>query len=113
MNAHSPLMWRSTLKSAVFGLRSSFPPPVHGGGGLGTKSVSKANVLLDHFDGKQSSESVDLTLTCHLSSRLTTFRSSKVRHLVLDFHPYGGTDPVGMFPYFLRDLLMFWPPVLV
>ena len=58
-----------------------------------------------HFDGKQSSESVDLPLTCYPSPRLTTFafRSSEVRHLFLDLDPYGGTDPLGMFPLFLKS----------
>ena len=38
------------------------------------------------------------------SPSLTTFafRSSEVRHLLLDLDPYGGTDPLGMFPLFLK-----------
>ena len=48
------------------------------------------------------------------SPSLTTFvfRSSEVRRLLLDLNPYGGADPLGMFPFFLREL-MLWPPVLV
>ena len=42
----------SVLKSAVFGLGSSLPPHVGGGGGLVCKSVSKADLLSDHFDSK-------------------------------------------------------------
>ena len=34
INAQSPHKWWSTLKSAVFGLSSSLPPLVGGGGGL-------------------------------------------------------------------------------
>ena len=30
------------------------------------------------------------------------FRSSEVRCLLLDLDPYGGTDPLGMFPLFLK-----------
>ena len=30
------------------------------------------------------------------------FRSSEVRRLLLDLNPYGGTDPLGMFPLFLK-----------
>ena len=30
------------------------------------------------------------------------FRSSEVRRLLLDLHPYGSTDPLGMFPLFLK-----------
>ena len=69
------------------------------------ESVSKADLLLDHFDGKQSRESVDLPLTFHPTLRLTSFafRSSEVRHLLLDLDPYRGFDPLGMFPIFLYD----------
>ena len=64
------------------------------------ESVSKADLLSDHFEGKLSMESVDLPLTCQPSPRLTTFpfRSSEVRRLLLDLDPYGGTDPLGVFP---------------
>ena len=49
-------------------------------------------------------EAVDLPLTCHPSPSLTTFafRSSEVRRLLLDLDPYGGTDPLGMFPLFFK-----------
>ena len=47
-------------------------------------SVGKADLLLDHFDSKQSRESVDLPLTCHPSPSLVTFafRSDEVRRLL-------------------------------
>ena len=32
-----------------------------------------------------------------------------MRRLLLDLDSYGGTDPLGMFPIFLRGQLMFWP----
>ena len=67
INAQSPHKWWSTLKSAEFGLSSSLPPLVGGGGGLMCESVGKADRLSDHFDGKQSRESVDLPLTYHPS----------------------------------------------
>ena len=41
MNAQSPHKWWSTLKSAAFGLSSSLPPLVGGGGGLVCESVGK------------------------------------------------------------------------
>ena len=109
MNAQSPHKWWSTLKSAAFGLSLSLPPLVGGGGGLVCESVGKAYLLSDHFDGKQSRESVDLPLTCHPSKSLTSFafRSSEVSHFLhflLDSDPYGGSDPLGMFPLFLREL---------
>ena len=110
INAQSPHKWWSTLKSAVFGLSSSLPPLVDGGGGLVCESVGKADLLSDHFDGKQSRESVDLPLTCHPSPSLTSFafRSSVVRQLLLDLDPYGGSLIHWVcFLIFLRELLMF------
>ena len=68
------------------------------------ESVGKADLLSDHFDGNQSRESVDLLLTCHPSPSLTSFafRSSEVRHLLLDLDRYGGSDRLGMFHLFLK-----------
>ena len=41
---------------------------------------------------------------CHLSPSLTSFafRSSEVRRLLLDLDPDGSSDPLGMFPLFLK-----------
>ena len=104
MNVQSPYNWWSTLKSAVFGSISSLPPLVGLGGGLVCETVGKADLLSDHFDSKQSRESVDLLVTCHPSPSLLTFafRSSEVKRLLLDLDPYDGTDPLGMFPLFLK-----------
>ena len=67
------------------------------------ESVGKADLLSDHFDSKQPMEAVDLR-PCHPSPCLITydFRSRAVRRLLLDLDPYGGTDPLGMFPLFLK-----------
>ena len=66
--------------------------------------VCKVDLLSDHFDSKQSREAADLPLTCHPSPCLTTFafRSKEVRRLLLDLDPYFGTDPLSMFPLFLK-----------
>ena len=87
----------------MFSSSSSFPTLVSGGGGLVSESVGKADLLSYHFYGKHSRKSVDLPLTCHPSLSLTTFafRSSEVRRFSLDLDPYGGPDPLGMFPLFL------------
>ena len=104
MNVQSPHKWWSTLKSAVFGSGSSLPSLVGPGGGLVCEPVGKADLQSDHFDSKQSRESDDLLVTCHPSPSLITFafRSSEVKRLLLDLDPYGGTDPLGMFPLFLK-----------
>ena len=85
MNVQSPHKCLSILKSAVYS-SSTLPPLVSEGGVLVCESVGKANLLSDHFDSKQSRESVDLPLTWHPSLSLTTFafRSSEVRRLLLD-----------------------------
>ena len=84
--------------------RTRWAPLVSEGGGLVCESVGKADLLSDHFDSKQSREAVYLPLTCHPSPSLTTFafRSIDVSGVLLDLDPYGGTDPVGMFPLFLK-----------
>ena len=113
MNVQSPHKWWSTLKSAVFGSSSALPPLVSECGGLVCKSIGKADLLSVHFDIKQSGEAVDLPLTCHPSPSLTTFafRSREVRRLLLDLDPYGGTDPLGMFPLFLKRTAEVMAPV--
>ena len=85
MNVQSRHKWWSTLKSAVFGSSSSLPPLVGPGGGFVCESVGKADLLSDHFDGKQSWESDDLLVTCHPSPSLIifAFRSSEVKLLLL------------------------------
>ena len=105
MNVQSPHKWWSTLKFVVFGSSLSLPPLVSEGGELVCESVGKADLMSDHFDSKQSREAVGLPLTCHPSPSFTAFafRSSEVRHLLLDLDPFGGTDPLGMFPLFLKD----------
>ena len=60
MNAQSPHKWWSTLNFAAFGFSSSLPPLGGGGGGLVRESAGKADLLSDHFDGKQFRQSVDL-----------------------------------------------------
>ena len=79
------------------------------------ESVCKADLLSDHFDSKQSREAVDLPLTCHPSRSFTTFacRSSDVRHLLLGLDPYGGTDPLAMFPLFVKRTAGVMAPILV
>ena len=87
------------------------PPLIREGSGLVCELVGKAD-LSNHFDSKQSREAVELPLTCHPSPSLTTFvfRSSEVRHVLLDLDPYGGTDPLSMFPLFLKRTDVTAPP---
>ena len=80
MNAKSPHKWWSTLKSAVCQDRVRhylFLLVVMHMVDWCASRLAKADLVTDHFDGKQSRESVDLPLTCHPSPRLITiaFRS--------------------------------------
>ena len=104
MNAQSPHKWWSILKSAVLALSSSLLPFLGVGSGLVCESVGKAVILSDHFDTKQFRKSVNLSLSCHPSLSLITiaFRQREVSRLLLDLDPYGGADPLGMFPPFLK-----------
>ena len=88
--------WWSTLKFAVISLSSSLPLLVSEGGRLVCELDGKADQLSDHFDNKQSTEAVDLQLAIY------QIGSSEGRHLLLDLDPYGGTDPLGMFPLLLK-----------
>ena len=83
---------------------SSLPSLIGAGGGLVCDSVGKADMLSAHIDGKQSRDPVDLPSTCHPSPSVITFafRSREVKRLLLDLDSYGGTDPLGMFPLFLK-----------
>ena len=84
------------------------PPLISEGGALVCESVGKADLLLDHFDSEQSREAVDPPFTCHPSPSLTTFA---FRSCYLD--PYGGTDPLGMFPLSFKRSAGVMAPVLV
>ena len=81
-------------------------------------SVSKADLLSDHFNSKQSRESVDLPLTSHGSINFMpfAFRSSEVNLGVscyLDLDPFDVIGPLGIcFQFFLREQLMS-PPLVV
>ena len=89
----------------MFGSSSQLSPLVAEGGGPMCDSISKADLLSDHFDSKQSRESVDLQPTCHPSPSLTTFafRSSDVRGPRLDLDPCMVIlNTLSMFPLFLK-----------
>ena len=65
--------------------------------------LGNADLLSNHFEGKQSMESVDLPLISRKSLRFTTFAfRSEVRRFLLDLDAYGGSDPLGMFHIFLK-----------
>ena len=111
MNAQSPHKWGSTLMSAEFGMSSSLPPLVGGGGGV--VCVCWQCWFAHGSFWRQALKGVCwLAATCHKSPRLTTFafRSSEVSRLLLDLDIYEGYDPFCMLPLFLKrtaDVLSF------
>ena len=72
-------------------------------------------MMSPHFDGKQSRDPVDLPSTCHPSPSFTTcaFRSWEVKRFLLDLDSYGSTDPLGIFPLFLKRTAEVLAPRLV
>ena len=89
------------------------------GGRLVYGSVGKANLLSDHFDSKQSRESVDLPLTgnssanlspgslliCHslaIRLKILSCLQGEISHLSLDLDNHGGTGTLRMFPHSLK-----------
>ena len=45
---------------------------------------------------------IDLPSTCTPSLTTLAFRLREVRRLLLDLDSYGGTDPLSVFPFFLK-----------
>ena len=99
-----PHKFWSTLKSALFGVDSSMPPLLKADGSVAHCPKEKANLVAGIFERKQSNEHVDLPPTCFPEVNLSSlaFRSSEVKQLLLDLDNYGGMDPNGIFPLFLK-----------
>ena len=99
-----PHKFWSTLKSALFGVDSSMPPLLKADGSVAHCPKEKANLLAEMFERKQSNEHVDLPPICFPEVNLSSlaFRSSEVKQLLLDLDNYGGMDPNGIFPLFLK-----------
>ena len=89
MNVH-PLINDGPLLY-LFGSSTSLPPLVRVGSGLVCELIGKADLLSEHFDSKQSEESVDPPLTA-LDLPIFSFRSSDVKYFLLD---------LGMFNIFV------------
>ena len=113
-NSSDPHKWWSTLKSAVFGLCSSLPPLLSDGGELVTNPKGKADLLMTHFVSKLSRKQLQLDEDVDVKPTLINiaFRSSEVEKLLNALDPHGGTDPIGMFPLFLKETSRVLAPKL-
>ena len=94
MSIQCPHKMCSTLKSAVFGLSSSLLPVTDVGGYL--SSFGKTDLVSDHFDHKQSRDSVDLASYQFYN----ICRLGEVRLYFLDLDSYIRTDPLCKFSLF-------------
>ena len=98
--------WWKALKEAVFGTSSSIPPLVDRTGKLLSHPRDKAQLLSEHFDSKQSREDICLPQSCHREPLLNTlaFRARDVSVIIRSLDSRGGTDPLGVFPLFLKQV---------
>ena len=96
--------WWETLKGSIFGVKLSIPALEGNGGGLVLAPDEKASLLGSQFDSKQWHEQFVTPLSCFPLSRCNslTFWTPVLLCLLFDHDTYGGVDPVGMFPLFLK-----------
>lgn len=102
--ATQPHKWWNIVKSSLFGTDSTTPPLQDSDGSFTFDSLRKAIILSRIFINKQSDQELSLPLTCFQRPSLSSvaFRSSEVKRYLLDLDSFGGTDPDGFFPLFLK-----------
>ena len=102
--ARQPHKWWSTLKGATLGTESSIPPLNTSSGILESDPTKKAKLLMDGFNMKQSRSILNLPSTCHSKPVFCkfAFRSKQVFKLLCNLDSYGGTDPLGLSPFFTK-----------
>lgn len=105
LSATDPHKWWSTLKSVVFGSSPTLPPLLSENGQLITSPKEKADLLMKHFDSKLSREQLIFNEELAVIPTLNkiAFRSREVAKLLNALDPYGGTDPLKMFPLFFKE----------
>ena len=112
-DADSPHRWWRTLRESVFDVDQSVPPLVDPATGLLVSEPDrKAELLMHTFEAKQSSHILELPPTCHPQPVLrgVAFRSRKIRELLSGFDSYGGTDSLGFFPLFYKEIAIPFSP---
>ena len=69
-------------------------------------SAEKASLLCSQLDSKQCREQIVTPLSCFPQPRCNSlaFRTSVLLRLLLDLDTYGGVDPLGVFPLFLKTV---------
>ena len=109
-----PHKWWTTLKTATLGTESSVPPLISASGLLVTQPKDKADLLMGVFDAKQSRNEIVLPSTCHPEPRFGAFafKSSLILTFLKELDSHGGTDPVGFFPLFYKEIAPVLAPKL-
>lgn len=110
-----PHGWWRTLKESLFGMQQSVPPLLNAGTGvLVSDPARKAEVLMGAFESKQSDRVLDLPPTCYPLPTLrgVAFRSGRVKDLLSKLDSYGGSDSLGFFPLFFKEVANFLAPKL-
>ncbi|KAK3894304.1 hypothetical protein Pcinc_001927 [Petrolisthes cinctipes] len=112
--ATQPHKWWASLKASLFGIDSSMPPLRDSDGSVSFDPLIKANMLSNIFIGKQSDQELQLPSTCYPSPGLRSmaFKSAELKQYLLDLDTYGGTDPDGFFPLFLKKIAVVLAPKL-
>ena len=101
-----PHKWWSTLKNFLFGVDSALPPLCKADGSVAFDPSIKARILSEVFQSKQCYQNLDLPLMCFPSEdlRYFAFKSSEIKYLLNNLDSFGGVDPNGIFPLFLKNI---------
>ena len=85
-------------------MKPSIPALMGPGGGLVVAPAEKASLLGSQFDSKKCREQFVSHLSCFIQSRCNSFafRTPVLLRLLLELDTYGGVDPLGLFPLFLK-----------
>ena len=96
--------WWETLKVSIFNVKPSIPALSGPGGALVVAPAEKASLLGSQFDSKQCREQFITRLSCFSQSRCNylAFQTPLLLRLLLDHDTYGGVNPLGVFPLFLK-----------
>ena len=80
------------------------PPLIAADGSVTNSPQERSSLLSNVFKSKQSSESLELPPVRFPEVSLSglAFRSVEVLKLLSDLDSYGGVDPNGIFPLFLK-----------
>lgn len=106
--------WWSTLKESLFGSDNSMPPLMTSSGAVSSSPIERSRLLSDVFKNKQCGDSLELPPACFPEASLVgfAFKSKEVLNILSDLDSYGGLDPTGVFPLFLKETRAVLAPKL-